>query len=599
MTFSFLRGWILVGVASSAASALAGPFDSRGSLAHFMNGLSLKSDVDLDLTRIHGSMSSAQMQRFSGAGDALRLWLEDKGLHPYIATRELRRTDNGAFGLSAAVSGPQRISDFEFIVGTYPVCGVTLRVVEQTGYERLVVGSIPLVDQVTSFQNDDWPDANGAAALAISSIAELQNLDAATGKVAKASRCVLNEQGALAPVWDLVISFGGLQYTVWSTPERIAYAAPRHFDSTTVVRAYDPNPISGALKDFTVEVDESGTLTNEHFLSYNFLTDTSAAPNGNSFVYDDSDPRFAEASAFAYANRQYDFVKSLGYTWSGPKPVKIAVHASGNGLVNNAYYSPSVTGEPPVIFIGDGDGKVLRNLAFDADVVAHEFGHHVVLQSITSRVGESLILHEGLADFLAMSRSGNACLGESVCPDQSAICYVRSKCLRTAENTLNYADDEFRYHGDSHRKGQLVSGFLWDLRKRGAMPSDTLTSYVLEAIPYLPANAGFKSLVASMLYVAQKHQGVYQNVIVDAATARGLSPENLDIYMTDLTGTLKTPTSNSDGEEESGKRKNFLGCGSIGIDYDQNQESAMTLVILLFALPLATSLVSKFRRLRS
>lgn len=564
-----------------------------------MNGLSLKSDMDLDLTQIGGRGASSSLRAFSGTGDSVRRLLDDKGLHPYLGMKEMRRINRDVFGLTANGVHAQQISDFAFIVGAHPICGVTLRVIAQEGDERVVVGSIPVVDQVTAFQDEDWPDAASAANSAIHGVARHQNLDVATGKVAKMSRCVLNEQGALEPIWDFVISFGALQYTVWSTPERIAYAAPRHFDATATVRAYDPNKVKGVLKDFKVEVSGDGTLTNDQFLSYSLVTSSQATQSNHSFVYDEADPRFAEASSFAYANQQYDFVKSLGYTWSGPRPIKIAVHARGNGLTNNAFYRPPLDDEPPVIFVGDGDGKTLRNLAFDADVVGHEFGHHVVLQSVTKLDGESRILHEGLADFLAMSRSGNACLGESVCPEHSAICYVRSKCLRTAENTLNYAGGEYRDTGDIHRKGQLVSGFLWDLRKEAKIPGDTLVRYVLEAIPYLPANAGFKSLVASLLYVAQKHDGIYRDEIVDAATARGLSPEVLGIYNTHLTDALNTPGTSSGDGDDSESKKSFLGCGAVGHDSSPKQNAASWFVILLFALPVISTLVFKSKRVKS
>ena len=596
-----LRRCMLTGIAVSSTMAAAGPFDGKGSLAHQMNGSSLKSGVDLDLMRVDPfDHSSFQLKAFSGTKDPLRTLLEDKGLHPYLGMKLMKRIDTGAFGLTqTSGSRIQSISDYEFQVGAHAVCGVTLRVVEHGDGSTVVVGSIPTVDQVMPFQDEDWPSASASARRAIAGVAQQQGLNEHDGKVAAMSRCVLNEQGNLEPVWNFVITFADLQYTAWSTESRIAYAAPRHFDANATVRAYDSNRVSGALKDYTIEVTGDGTLSNELFQAGSALGGPRASDDSNNFVYGITDPRFEEASTFAYANQQYDFVKSMGYTWSGPKPVKIAVHANIGGTTSNAFYSPSVTGEPPVIFVGDGDGKTLQNLAFDADVVGHEFGHHVVFQSITRRDGESLVLHEGLADFLANARSGNACLGESVCPEQSAVCYVRSKCLRTADNTLNYTSDEYRYMSDPHRKGQLVSGFLWDLRKNGVMAGDTLTRYVLEAIPYLPANAGFKSLVAAMLFVAQKHDGTYAGAITDAATARGLSPESLDIYMTDLTGSLKNPPVAASDDDDSGKKKGFLGCGAIGSDQGGHQGSAAYLVVLLFGLPLFFQIVAKVRKARS
>ncbi len=410
----------------------------------------------------------------------------------------------------------------------------------------------------------------------------------------------MNEQGTLDPVWDFVIDLEGLQFTAWSTPWRIGYANQRFLDASATVRAYDPNKVTGTLKDFTITVNGDTTLTNEFFTTSDYSGAARATSATNSFVYSGtSDSHFAEASTFAYVNQQYDFVSGKGYTWQGLKPLTVIVHATIKGSSNNALYTPSDGVSPSNIRVGDGDGTTLQNLPYDADVVSHEFGHHVVYQSITTIAGDSLILHEGLADFFAMSRTGDTCLGESICPTASTLCQVQSKCLRTADNTLTYGDAKYLGYGSAHLQGQLVSGFLWDIRKDNGMPGDTLTSYVLEALPYLPSNADFKSLVAAILYVDQKHSGTYQTVIINAATKRNLSPTSLGIDLANLQASIKASSSSAGSSDDSSSKKGgFLGCGTIGSDLGTQQSAAQRIVLILFALPLLLRLKPKLQPVR-
>lgn len=292
--------------------------------------------------------------------------------------------------------------------------------------------------------------------------------------------------------------------------------------------------IQGTLKDFSINVAGDGTMTNEHFTTADYKNAPRAYSPTNSFVYNGaSNPHFAEASTFAYVNQQYDFLKSMHFTWSGTTPMNIVTHATIGSTINNALYTPSDGTSSPTIKVGDGDGVALQNLPYDADVVSHEFSHHVIYQSITKIAGEALILHEGLADFLTMARTSDGCLGESICPASSNACQIQSQCLRTANNSLVFFDDTYQSYHSPHLRGQLVSGLLWDLRKNGTIPSDTLTQYVLESIVHLPSNAGFRSLIAALLYVDQNHNKTYQSAIVNAATARGLSPESFGIDIND------------------------------------------------------------------
>lgn len=573
-----------------SSRGLSGPFDFGGSIERQLDGSVLKSESSIDLTPVRKlSTNSFGLNSIIGSADSLRTLLEDKGLHPYLGMKRIRQLNNGGLGLTGTGNSSAVASDYQFQIGNYPVCGVTLRTIEHGNGSLVVVGNIPLVDQVSSFADSDWPDRTESARFAIEGISAHQGLATSGARITASKRCLMNEQGTLEPVWDFIVDLEGFQFTAWSTPWRIGHASPRFLDASATVRAYDPNKVTGTLKDFTITVTGDTTLTNDFFTTSDYTGAARATSATNSFVYSGtSDAYFAEASTFAYVNQQYDFVAGKGYTWQGVKPLTVIVHALIKGSPNNALYTPSDGSSTPVIRVGDGDGSTLQNLPYDSDVVSHEFGHHVVYQSITTIGGESLVLHEGLADFLAMSRTGDTCLGESICPTGSSLCQVAGKCLRSADNTLAYNDAKYSsYATTPHLQGQLASGFLWDIRKNNGMPGDTLASYVLEAIPYLPSNADFKSLIAALLYVDQLHSNTYQSVIISAATARNLSPSSLGIDLTNLQTSIKSSSpAASSNESSSSKSGGFLGCGTIGSGLGTQQGSAVWMVLILFALPL-------------
>lgn len=157
------------------------------------------------------------------------------------------------------------------------------------------------------------------------------------------------------------------------------------------------------------------------------------------------------------------------------------------GTPNNALYQPAVSSSGyPQIMVGDGDGNILQNLGKDNDVVSHEFSHHILFRTLTNTTGESLVLHEGLADLFTFMQTGNACLGESICPSGSSACWLPDRCLRSAENDLSYLDTTYRsWVSAPHLRGQLISAVLWDLAQdlnftKVAQLTFTASSFFLE-----------------------------------------------------------------------------------------------------------------------
>ena len=132
--------------------------------------------------------------------------------------------------------------------------------------------------------------------------------------------------------------------------------------------------------------------------------------------------------------------------------VKTTIHLTNDDTINNGSYVPN-TGSGAQIKIGKGDGYVMRHLARDLDVIAHEYSHHIIYQTLKTAQGEAGILHEALADYFAYAISGDPNLAETVL-------YV-DRPLRTA-----LLPDELKFNREGlawskHAKSQFYSRLLW------------------------------------------------------------------------------------------------------------------------------------------
>ena len=150
----------------------------------------------------------------------------------------------------------------------------------------------------------------------------------------------------------------------------------------------------------------------------------------NNFFYAAGTSEFDETSMFTNPNRIHDWFQSIGYTTFGDEKNELTVHGFLDNTANTAVYLPQATtaGQPSIV-VGDGDNKLLQNLLTDSDVVGHQFGHHIIYATITRTSGESLVLHEGIADFFTFARTGNACLGQSICAERQRHLRHRLKVL--------------------------------------------------------------------------------------------------------------------------------------------------------------------------
>ena len=390
-------------------------------------------------------------------------------------------------------------------------------------------------------------------------------------------------------------------------------------NSTVTVQSYTRDPLDGRLEEDQVEVTDPTLLSNEYFTIDNGDYPQNTSTNGM-FVYspDDLIP-FTEANVFGGVNRYRLWLQSIGYTWQGGQ-ITIRLHQLVLGTPDNALFIPPQDAEAtPIIEIGDGDGILLGSeaggLPLDQDVVDHETTHSIIWRALKSTemyeiegqvvpaslLNHSLAIHEGLADTFPFLYQDDPCLAKSVCPATSSICYVPSKCLRTGDNDIQYNSDTYWSFGsDAHKKGMIVSGMVWDLRKMEFLPLTEFASFMNHSIDYLLQKSTYQDFLYAMLSADYElYNSTYCPEIISAAQARGFSDEVSTIscsnasslasaktarqealLSTDLSGNGSTSTATTTTDASGSSKSNPL-CGVATSDTSAPASSG-----LLYLLPL-------------
>ncbi|MCX6128363.1 MAG: hypothetical protein NTX25_04775 [Proteobacteria bacterium] len=289
-------------------------------------------------------------------------------------------------------------------------------------------------------------------------------------------------------------------------------------------------------------------------------------------VLDDS--KIYEQEPLQFHNSTLDWFRSIGFDDFGTNRIKIALHTHIDGNLNSAFYEPKPN--DPTIYLGDGDGYRLQNLAMDSDVVAHEFAHHVIYSSIKKLKGESLILHEGLADFFSFARTGDACLAESICVASDLdenLCTRPLKCFRTAQNDWIIGDEDYLL-ASPHQKSQVVSGFLWDLYEKDGISLDKLAKLNLSALGFMVADSGFKHFILTLMLADRSiNSGEACQKILNRAIDRGfesylhgITCEKVAAISPDaFSSAVNKSFENTSGGDVSrkGQKAGKSGCGTI------------------------------------
>lgn len=396
-------------------------------------------------------------------------------------------------------------------------------------------------------------------------------------RIGQPKRCIFIRNSQLIPALEIGATVNEQPYTFWISQSEILDSQTIGFGVDGTSRVYATSPVDNSFIQVSLKsLKGDGTLTSTYFTT-DPIGEDRATSSTHEFIYTPDDPKFAETSVFSHASLMLSFFKDLGYSWKSNQAIILRLHDTPSNTVNNAEYLPGAASADgiPRIRIGDGDGSTLQNLPLDSEVVSHEFGHHVVFDYLKTTKGPSLTVHEAYADFFTLAHNDDPCLAESVCPKDAlafpdGACWTAGKCLRTADNTLKLTDDSVST--DGHRRGQVVSGLLWDLREYYSVPKDDVTTLAFTSIKYFPETITFTSLIVALLSADREMlDSKYSCAILAAAHDRGF-----DDYISTLTcsGSLysrngkEIPYSDrlvnvSNGKDSPGPEKKIV-CSTIG-----------------------------------
>lgn len=548
----------------------------------------LSQQVDVKIHPFSRSANAApRLTRSFGPAsldDAVKSVLRQYGLQSRLQMRE--KTAPG-FGL---VGSPSRIKSYDFYIGSVKLCDYQVKAIQVTDGDPIVVGALPKISADTTPPLEDWGDINDAV-LQLQIYADRMNLKEEF-ELAGYEPCFMTENREVIPAWSVTLrGSSGLHYTGIAGNYRVWRLNPRYFDVDGKAKIYPNNITDTALQEFTLKgLFTSGKLENQYFRT---VMQNSADPVATAadyqFFYAPNTSEFAQTSLFTNANRALDWFSDHGYKSFGDKQISIQVHAElAVGGPNNALYEPDDGSGSPIIRVGDGDGVLLQNMATDTDVVGHEFGHHVIYSSVTSIEGESLVLHEGLADFFDFARTDDPCLGESICPSDNKIncpTYKGKLCLRTAANTYVLGNPSLPT--EAHLRSQFISGMLWDLRETDKIPVADLNNIVLLGIENMPARSRYEHLILGMLITDRaSYKGAYCDKILKRARERGLTQRVADLSCTGTlpdpdtyaAGTTATSASPSSGSSSRGGSRGGI-CGVVGaVGGDLSLASLLTML---------------------
>jgi hypothetical protein len=231
------------------------------------------------------------------------------------------------------------------------------------------------------------------------------------------------------------------------------------------------------------------------------------------FAFSSLDPRFVQTAVYRGLTNTARYAEAHGVVFPfGIPAFTNLVDPQTGGEFNNAFYDPFF----PLFGFGNGDGVLTANIGTDADVAAHEFGHHLFDTLVTPLASSSLAslasLNEGVADTIAALVAADPEIGEATLPGQPF--------LRNVDNSNIFPDDN---SASPHQTGLIFAGLHWDLGESVGM--DTMARIVFAGLPHVPPDfsdpAQYRdALIQGDLAVTG---GVHANLIRNLSQQRGLS----------------------------------------------------------------------------
>lgn len=486
--------------------------------------------------------------------------------------------------------------EYEFYFGSTPICEFYFNSHQFQNQNIYFFGKIPR-NINTNSDYSAWPDESVFLQNLVQFLADEKGifLDQDSLYFTSKKRCLQLDSGDLAPAMEVVFSVGNRSFRSIIGEQKTFFVHSYNFEASGIAKVYEKNPMDGKIAEIPIEVDDSGNLTNDYFTT---ITNGVERAREDNFVfeYEPSDPRFSEALTFAHVNQHLQWFEHYGYKWQGAAPLELILHGSEEGSTVQVYYQPSAatTSGIPQIRICDGDGTRLQNLTLDADVVSHEFGHHIIFSKVTNAKegSEALLLHEGLSDYFVFSRTGDNCLGESICPKDSKFCWLPEKCLRTADNSMLYKDADYIEYGNSkkyHLQSQMLSGFLWDLSAKYEIPTDHLNNLVIYTVlNLLGRESGFRDLLVGLMQAdLALSAGKYACIIQEKTETRKLTE-----FVAGASCYPAVP-------EKSSKKKNELEkLFSCGVIKKASETKNILMLLIITLIPILFIITSRFPIIR-
>lgn len=356
-------------------------------------------------------------------------------------------------------------------------------------------------------------------------------------------------------------------YDARNAKRLVSFSRSLHFKSAYT---FLENSIDSPLEKVNLDGlrSDSVLLESEQFIVYGTtLSSSRASADGSEYTYQPEDIEyFDQVQTYFTLNRAYNFFKNY-FNLDG-SPIEVFTHAN---LVNNAMYLPEEPNYLPAIVLGRGDGFLMENLSRDSDVAIHEYSHHIIFKFLKATWGESLMLHEGTADFFAFILNKDTDLAESILIGEN---YLRSA---SAVDGLSY-DDEKQYRGN-HYLGQFWSSLLWSLKEE--LEDDALT-IITNSLNYWPKDADLEDAILGLLLSDKEvTDGNNQCTILQLSYNLGMIEALADIDQSSCQGFSQSydqrRVQQANQESSSSKDELIPGCGSIG----QQSSSASFLLLTL------------------
>ncbi len=171
------------------------------------------------------------------------------------------------------------------------------------------------------------------------------------------------------------------------------------------------------------------------------------------FVWDDTNARLDERSAWVHGNRAHDFIKGLDPTFTGMDYEVLFIVNNTPGQANcpgNAIWDGTNAHFCAASGSDNNTGEI-------ADVVYHEYGHGVGQKAYAGNFFTNA-MSEGNADVFANFINEDPVIGDG---------YFTGNCGVGIRNSNNaYTIQDTTIIPGSHLRGQIIAGFWWGVRGR-------------------------------------------------------------------------------------------------------------------------------------